>query len=379
MKNLYLYIGSHKTGSTSIQKYCIENRKELHSQNYEYFYTSPHGRPIHDGNCSEWVDESPITEHEDKGRITPSAKIRNLEALVKSLEECKKEHIVLSAEALSSIHSEHEIARIHKNLSRHFKTKIIVYLRRQDLQVVSHNQEGSKGRRWPAFHYYGSLKALPDTSKVSYHEYLDYNSRLLKWAECFGYENIIIRVFERASLVGGCVVKDFFRTVGLQLPQGDIVNHNVTLGFKSFKIGMLMNKANCDGEIFQSIRDAISAKENDVKKKALPSRSEAKKFYQIHKNTNKLLKEKFNLKSESIDLFDNDFSMYSEISQDEWDENSANEAILSLFEVMVSEHSKIQHGDKLNFEKTSMEERFLKLISKIAPSSRLRKKIRNLR
>ena len=377
MKNLYLHIGSHKTGSTSIQQYCAQNDEELAGQGYCYFNKSPWGGNLGQGNGSEWIDESPIIESK-KSRFSLSATVRNIEELCEALYKTEYDNIIFSAEAMASIHSQSEIERIRHYFSNSYNVKIVAYLRRQDLQVVSHNQEGSKGLKWPSFYYYGSLKALPSNRHETYGEYLDYHSKMEKWAKSFGHENILVRIFDRDVLKSGCVVNDFFNTIGLNPPLAPVDILNESLGFKAFKIGMLMNKANLTGKQAEEIRQRFQGKENQDEIKALPSIVEAKAFYEVYKKSNERLKESFNLVSVSQDLFSCDFSMYPKNGADEWSEDLANNAFVELFELLASSCLTGTLPERTTYtEMTLAEEYFLKLISKVAPSSRLRQKLRN--
>ena len=70
----------------------------------------------------------------------------------------------------------------------------------------------------------------------------------------------------------------------------------------------------------------------DRNSKLMPSSKEAKKFYSIYRQSNQLLNNRFRIKKNNI--YDEDFSMYSESGNDKWTEDSANEAISNILEAI---------------------------------------------
>ena len=66
----------------------------------------------------------------------------------------------------------------------------------------------------------------------------------------------------------------------------------------------------------------------DRNSKLMPSSKEAKKFYSIYRQSNQLLNNRFRIKKNNI--YDEDFSMYSESGNDKWNEDNANEAISNI-------------------------------------------------
>ncbi len=125
-------------------------------------------------------------------------------------------NVGMSAEHLSWLFSGAEIERLATTLRQYFDAiEVIVYIRRQDKQAISHHQQGSRSP-WVAgsLYYSGNCRALP-YGRENYDEYLDYSSRLGLWRNSFSVEQITIRVFEPSFLKDGDPVADFLEILGL--------------------------------------------------------------------------------------------------------------------------------------------------------------------
>ncbi|WP_298773224.1 hypothetical protein [uncultured Shewanella sp.] len=314
MKQIFLHIGSHKTGSSSIQEALLAQQSVLHRQNFHYFdIKGPSGKH---GHPNDWV----MTDDVHSGH----AHVLALDKLRRYCEDVDQTNIIFSNEMLSWIFRESRIAHIRQALLG-FNVKIIVYIRRQDKQMVSHHQQGSKGMN-PAMSYYASLPtALPSQG---FHRYLNYFEKLSMWADVFGEENMIIRLFEPESFEKGDVVQDFCQQLGVEGIKG--VRVNTSNGFEKTKVGHLINQTLPKSELACLLRSGLSNQG-----KLLPSRAEAKQLYQRYIYSNQKLNARFNLSSQFDDVFNPDFSCYPDIAGDQWDEDSANLAIKRLLTVLA--------------------------------------------
>lgn len=160
--------------------------------------------------------------------------------------------------------------------------------------------------------------------KKYYDRYLDYNTRLSKWADVFKDENLFIRIFDKNHLYNEDVVLDFFKLIGIKK---DIqsARFNASWGFEKTKIVYLMEK-NKMNKYFKN----IIYQNLDNSSKLLPSRCEAMEFYSFYRESNKKLNSRFSLNSTNDSIFDEDFSIYPEESGDIWTEESANKAISNI-------------------------------------------------
>ncbi|OOZ38871.1 hypothetical protein BOW53_13840 [Solemya pervernicosa gill symbiont] len=321
MKTLYLHIGSHKTGSSSIQQALFQNRDNLAGQGLSLFSENQQGELIPSGNTSNaWVSAADLRDELQSGR---GVRVSNLQRLAERLAELPGD-VVMSAENFSWVFSIDEVKRIGRECRRYFdRVQVIVYLRRQDRQVISHHQQGSKNRHNAASAYYsGDAFAIP-LSRDHYDEYLNYYKRVSMWAEVFGAENLSIRVFEPDLLEGGEAVTDFFTLLGMA-ESADLksVRENRSLGFERTKVGHLLNATLPNCELSSRIRSML-----DNRGRSLPSAAEAKAFYARYVDSNRMLNREFAITSVQEDLFNDDFSIYPEQPGDRWSEDSVNSAI----------------------------------------------------
>ncbi len=62
--------------------------------------------------------------------------------------------------------------------------------------------------------YGHSTRAIPHY-EAKHDLYLDYHKRLGMWADAFGDENLVIKVFDRKKLLNSDAVADFFDVIGV--------------------------------------------------------------------------------------------------------------------------------------------------------------------
>ena len=335
-KKLILHIGSHKTGTTSIQAALYQNKKSLEKQGFSLFYHSANGVDSKDGHPGLWT----LTFDE----VSRGVFIRP--DLAKALSRLP-ETVVMSQENFSWVVERSELEKFNTRLRQYFSDiQIIAYIRRQDMQMVSHHQQGSKNPNLLAARLFGSRpRALSDVSE-GIRLYLDYNERFAKWANVFGDENISLRIFDKNILKDGDSVADFSYVSGIQFP---IIpeRKNESNGFEVTKINHLMNQVNISMPLRNWIHSYL-----DNSGKLMPSQTDACQFYQQFKEGNKALNARFKISSEDC-IFSEDFAMYSEHAEDIWTEDSANSAILHLLKAFKTPKF-VKKDDLLLAEKVAL-------------------------
>jgi len=260
------------------------------------------------GKVKGWIDSN-------KGTIYPGFS-RSLAA--------NDGNIVVSMEGLSWVFDRECIARLQGELVDVFSDiKIVAYLRRQDKQVVSHHQQGSKVSGRKAARFYGNQPTALPQYQPHFQDYLNYSRRIGFWADAFGDANIYLRIFERDLLKDGDVVSDFFAITGMET-HSNFTRQNESVGFVATKLGHLMQQRN----VPPTIRDTLLANLGSGGK-MLPSAQEAIDFYANFRDSNKSLNNRFKLSGHKY-LFDDDFSGYPSLRNDLWTEDLANEAILGM-------------------------------------------------
>lgn len=334
------------------------------------FCQDPDGRERKSGNSITWVKFKLKPGHRIEGKVR-----KKLPGALNAAGN----NVIISAETFSWLFSEKEIGKFHKKLSASFTDiKIITYIRRQDMQAVSQYQEASKHSAFAASRFYdGGTRALPGY-KEHFHKYLNYNQRLGMWADVFGDDNIIIRVFERSRLKNSNAVDDFFDIAGLTKETGSS-RINESGGIEKTKVGHLVSQREFPRPVWRALTKGL-----DNSGKMLPSREMASSFYNEFKESNKSLNKRFSLQNEEA-IFNDNFDMYPIEANDLWTEDSANKAIqnllkgvesLSAFE--QSDMNFLRHcAHKLGETDAGASRKMLNILSKYSPDSRLSTRVRS--
>ncbi len=146
-RKLLLHIGSHKTGSTTLQRTLYANRS--HWSNRVGAYSALHrmGKSIAAGNANAWIND----------RVAGGT-IR--EGLAQQLGRVTGD-VVVSSEGFSWLFTQQAVGKLGAGLSRLFsRVHIVVYIKRQDLMALSHYQQASKNKPAQRFYVPGN-RGLP--------------------------------------------------------------------------------------------------------------------------------------------------------------------------------------------------------------------------
>lgn len=200
MQKLYFHIGTHKTGSTAIQKTMQVNRNRLKKSGIVQIPFLPYAKQLmsKEGFSKDAVEETK----------------KYLDIYLNKHKKPLVTKHVISSEALSGnptrgYRNSNHIAKMLKNAipDKNFDVRIIVYLRRQDTFVESlYTQMIQQGEsyKFPQF-----LASLPRKS-FNWLELLD------KYASVFGQNRIIVRPYERCTKGSKSLLGDFFSVIGYE-------------------------------------------------------------------------------------------------------------------------------------------------------------------
>ncbi len=194
MTTIYVHIGTHKTGTTAIQKFLFTNEDILREKGFLY-------------PCSGRPEFPPFGQH----KLAWSIKTNNSQKidsewnnLEQEIAEKKIENIIISAEDFSTFDVK-QIETLKQRLSN-YKVKIIVYLRRQDRFLESlYLTTVANGR------YSKNLKSF--VLKRQWR--CDYYKLLQSWQKSFGKNNLIVKVYEKEQY-GNSLMNDFLSAVGIK-------------------------------------------------------------------------------------------------------------------------------------------------------------------
>lgn len=191
---LFLHIGTHKTGTTSIQQYCSANRQAMREGGLAYL---THGPKIPGANDLAVALVSDRLVHADfLLRLTNMA-----------IKGFKGDRLV-SAENFSLLKPNKFREVIAPHLIRKDEPIVIIcYLRRQDEFVESlYLQRFRNGKI--------NLPIEPFIKVKLQGSALDYEYLIQAWQNAFPEAEIRVRPYERARLARGDAVADFFETLG---------------------------------------------------------------------------------------------------------------------------------------------------------------------
>ncbi len=310
-KTLYLHIGSHKTGTSSIQRFLALNPELLFKHDFELFSLSPEGEIVDTGelNCWVHVEDRPFRAYFKDGLVaTLSSNIT-------------RNNVIMSCESLSWIFNKDDIVRIYDELSKFFDSiKVICYIRSQDEHLISHFQQASKYMFEPALKYYGDNIGLLPLSEKSFDEYLNYEDRLYIWEKVFGEENIIVREFSSNKLVNSDAILDFLSVLGIA-HEGDTIRINESIGYQQQIIGQVLNKHGIDK---QHIRNEILSLSKNKSKVSVADEFRTK-IHQRYSNSNKALSLKYDVSLSNVKL--NGITVNEQLTQEV---NLSHELIESL-------------------------------------------------
>lgn len=307
MSTIYLHIGSHKTGTSSVQRNLDFSREYIEKHGYFFFNYGVNGERG-SNNCSSWFDHKGL-------KSGYGATLRDgFFDHVKSKASGKGfDNVVVSSECFSWIFDENVISGIADAVGANFdNVKVVSYIRRQDMHAVSHYQQRVKTDAERLF-FEGGNGALPDVcDKLNL--YLNYYDRFSKWGKAFGTRNVAIKLFDRKSLINEDVVDDFFEGV-LDVPPPDRKKKvNVSVGWYEQKIAysLMSNGVDPNSELGKKVI-SLCPKGG----KLLPPREEAVQFYRVFREGNYELNKVFDVSADEF-IFDDDFTMYPELGDEVW-------------------------------------------------------------
>lgn len=313
MSELFLHIGSHKTGTTSIQKACRLYLANSGSPELWYINIRPAGtRVVRSNGRLEQFRAEIIQENADQvfrpevdGR-TPSGPIR----------------FIASDEEFFWISEPETVQRLAKMLKDRFSSiSIVCYLRRQDLLAVSHRKQ-VLGGRMPASRFYGVDTSPLPKYRDHLHRYFDYAEKLSSiWAAAFGQKNIQVIPYERDMLIDGDVVKDFAQRTGGQFQMPKEMRSNAALDGDRTMVGLKLAELKVPKALRRRIMDALPGTG-----RYQPSRDEARFFLDHFAESNERLAREWTWQGAPF-RFEGSFDMYPETTQERWS-NTEVEGIL---------------------------------------------------
>lgn len=237
-KNLYLHMGTPKTGTTALQHLWAKNREQMlldgicypdvgafcresgidlgmYGENY------PQNGAFFKQFCTREMEHFPMAEM----LLNPS-----FQKIIDFLETCCENHdkVLLSEESLWLMDMSEFIQYF---IDKGITVKIIVYLRRQDRYLESFwNQDVKNG-----FYDKTMMEFVRDRKKTAVVQHLYYAKMLEALEAIVGRENLYIRIYHKDRYQGAekSIFSDFMNIFGIELTDDYVrpekpVNHHLT-------------------------------------------------------------------------------------------------------------------------------------------------------
>lgn len=295
MRRLWLHIGSHKTGSTSLQIALRQGQSDKTLGRWSYLHARPR------------VDFNPLVRcHRMGGNMYPELRWPFLERRMADADNRGHGDCILSSEMLFWLMNPKDIQALHTRLHEHFdEIQVVAYLRRQDKLALSHRKQVVMGRA--AYQFYGAqLQALP-VYRPHMMRYFDYATKLARWEELFGAQNVTVRRFQPQDLAGGDTVLDFYNLVGLT-PPAELPKENAAWSRSQLLAGLWLRR---QGFARESFVEAVQALPQDGP--LLPARAEMQEFLARFQDINARLAARYDPEGPES-FFDMGFDRYPEVA-----------------------------------------------------------------
>lgn len=311
MRKLIIHAGTPKTGTTSIQASLYANQKILNEKNYIYFTKKISKKPYSvQINFNYWINKKNYFKQSKK--------------FIESINNLKTEKKIIISSEMFWEKSEEEIEFFIKNLDKDLQqnTSILIYLRRQDLQIYSSYVENLKRI------YDSEIEDIPIFDSIMIQqkqkylndplsmtpEILDYLSKVKFLCKIVGFENLHIRIFEKNKLKNCDAIDDFFDYLNIKGNFKKIsTNHSLSSYQCQLLIQMINKGINEKFNISELTRRFIlrffpkkinSGRKNFVDKKTI------KNFYlSNYYESNEILNSEFLMKNRTT-LFSKNFDNY---------------------------------------------------------------------
>ncbi|MFI3245168.1 MAG: hypothetical protein R3Y10_01580 [Ferrimonas sp.] len=304
MRQLILHIGCHKTGTTAIQRNLYQQRHALAQLGWRLFTPT---------NWLGWLNPN---GHANKYvQVSGEGETLQAQLTARFFADLGRfgGNVIVSAEEISWLFDEAQICQCQQQLAALFdEITVVIYLRRQDKQLLSHYQQGFRFVDSYAARYFGRELAPLPRYQPYFDDYFDYANKCELWARYFGLHRLKVRWFERSLLHGQDASCDFF-TVN-QLPiSGPFLSANESLSRERILANYFLLNAPFSSVRYQKyLAKKMARCPSHSNQKFLPTQAQAQAFYQRYHDANlRLLGRHFSeAERRAIVPTLNDFSVY---------------------------------------------------------------------
>lgn len=211
---IFLHIGTHKTGTKSLQQWLTDNRAELLAEGISFYA----GHLKNPNNHSE-LGLAALREDQDSFARFMYPKLAGLpyrQAVARQIKEylsaCRSRHVIFSNEDLSLLRYPEELTFLRDLFGGH-EVKVVVCLRNKANYLRSYREQILKvPGRLPASRPESSLYVESDSWLV------DYASLQEAYASAFGGSNVAAIDYDAAVARDGTIVPSILAALGVTTP-----------------------------------------------------------------------------------------------------------------------------------------------------------------
>ena len=240
-KNIFIHIGTGKTGTTAIQDFLSKNNTYLKRYDLKYC-TSGRTKINHHYLCRNYL------------RNENNFSTKHLNNLRKEIKNSEINNFLISSEYFPGL-NKYEVKEIYTYLNDICKINIVVYLRRQDEFVESWYAQVIKAHKKD----FDIINLLNNLKK---NKILDYEDLIDRWDIEEYKPKIIVRTYEKEEFPNNNVVYDFMnifklKDIPLSRKKGGISNKSISREQVLFKKNLIKY---CDSKQQQFLSNPFNIK-----------------------------------------------------------------------------------------------------------------------
>ncbi|WP_166372406.1 hypothetical protein [Psychromonas sp. SA13A] len=226
MKTIYIHIGDAKTGSSTIQRFLTINREYNLGLGVDYVNVgllASEGIAQHKLAFS--INNDTKRYHKEKNQLYGS--------LTRHIINSKSNKYIISSEGFCSLRTIEEIKDLKEQLPNNVEIKIIAYLRCADKWIESWYSQVVKNFPFTQAKFSDFLKRNQDPA---------YNV-ILKYAQVFGNQNVIVRAFDKRSFYQNSLIDDVCKIIGIDaLKNSEVDDENISPDVHCIELLRVLNE-----------------------------------------------------------------------------------------------------------------------------------------
>ena len=280
---LFIHVGIHKTGTTSIQHFFHRNYNELLKKGVLYPKSL---RKIENGlvhfahHDFAWSfgfsgNDSRLDNKSDFSK-------RLMNEFIRTNSKC----IFISSEAFEYVHSKNSLEKLKKEF-KDFDVKIIMYIRRQDKLLQSVYKQRVKTGFTVEFNKFFRKSNFNYEEKISF------------WEQFFGQENIIIKLFDDPEIKSN-LIGNLLNDLGVDDIKGfsedEFTNKNESFSNEHTLLISQLNaytNSQMKGEIFKFFKEYYGEIKPVFSDDSFLTKKQLKIIFNRHKKSNESLRNKY--------------------------------------------------------------------------------------